>query len=166
MHPAAFDYVQRFATDEPISVVEIGARDVNGTTRVLFPNADWWGIDAQPGPKVDEVADGALWRPLAHVDLVVCTEVFEHTPNWREIVANVVHMLRPGGRAVFTCAGPGRAPHGLHCDDPLQPGYYANIDVDEMTRAMHAAGFTQTHVGQLGEDTQATGVAPLVRYEP
>lgn len=165
MHPAAYDYVKRFATDEPISVVEIGARNVNGTVRDHFPNADYWGIDAQPGPGVDEVADGALWRPLAHVDLVVCTEVFEHTRNWPAIVLNSIHMLRPGGRAVFTCAGPGRAPHGLHVDDPLQPGHYANVSVDQLRTAMLTAGYVDVEVEQLGDDTRATGIAPLVRYE-
>lgn len=154
MHPAAYDYVARYATDDTIDVVEIGSRDVNFTVRPLFPNARYHGIDAQPGPQVDEVADGATWQPPAPVDLVVCAEVFEHTPDWRNIVANIPAMLRPGGRAVFTMAGPGRPAHGVNIDDPLSPGHYANIEPAELEAAMAAAGFVGIEVDQAADDTR------------
>lgn len=154
------DYVARFATAEPVAVVEIGSRNVNGTARDQFPHASWHGIDAQTGPGVDEVADGATWQPPATVDLVVCTEVFEHTPNWRDIVVNTARMLRSGGRAVFTCAGPGRAPHGVHVDDPIRPGWYANVSIAELHAAMVDAGYVDVDVEQFGEDTRATGTKP------
>lgn len=167
MHAEAFRYVRTFATDAPIAIVEVGARNVNFTVRPLFPNADYWGIDAQPGPSVDEVADGALWRPLNPADLVICCEVFEHTPDWFDIVANVRHMLRSGGRAVFTCAGPGRPVHGVNIDDPLNPGHYANVSAAELEQAMRDAGFTEVDVDTArnrtcggGVDTRATGIAP------
>lgn len=161
MHPAAFDYVARFATDAPISIVEVGGRDVNGTTRVLFPAATWWAIDAQPGDGVNEVADGATWSHPTGVDLVVCTEVFEHTPRWRRIVSNIAtSILRPGGRVVLTMAGPGRAPHGLHADDPDQPGWYANITTDELAEALTAAGFVDVDVEQADDDTRGTALRP------
>lgn len=160
VHPEAFDYVAQFATYDAIDVVEIGARNVNGTARDHFPNADWWGVDAQSGDGVDEVADGASWLPGAPVDLVVCTEVFEHTPNWRNIVANTFRMLVSGGRVVFTCAGPGRAPHGVNIDDPIQPGWYRNISADELEEAMMLAGFAEIDVESFGEDTRATAVKP------
>lgn len=156
MHPAAYDYVARHATDDPITVVEVGARDVNYTIRPHFPNAAYHGIDAQPGPCVDEVADGATWQPPAPVDLVVCAEVFEHTPDWRNIAANIATMLRPGGRAVFTMAGPGRPPHGVNIDDPLHPGWYANIEPAELEAALVAAGFVDVEVDQLADDTRGT----------
>ena len=156
MHPAAYDYVARYATDDPIDLVEIGARNVNYTVRPLFPNARYHGIDAQPGECVDEVADGATWQPPEPVDLVICAEVFEHTPDWRAIVANVPAMLRPGGRAVFTMAGPGRPPHGVNIDDPLSPGHYANISVGELAEAMAVAGFAEVEVDQLVDDTRGT----------
>lgn len=160
MHPAAYDYVGRYATREPIQVVEVGSRDVNYSIRPLFPNARYWGIDAQDGPMVDEVADGAVWQPPEPVDLVVCAEVFEHTPSWRDIAANIYRMLRPGGRAVFTMAGPGRPAHGLNVDDPLHPGWYRNIETVELEEALDAAGFVGVQVEQLGDDVRGTGCAP------
>lgn len=160
MHDAAYEYVGQWATDRPIRVVEVGSRDVNFTVRPHFPRADYWGIDAQDGPMVDEVADGTTWQPEEPVDLVVCAEVFEHFPRWREIVTNVIDMLKPGGRAVFTCAGTGRGVHGLNVDDPLHPGWYRNVTLDEMYEAMHDAGFHNVEVNVLGEDTRGTGVRP------
>lgn len=158
MHDAAYAYVAQFATDDPISVVEVGARDVNGSVRPLFPNARYWGTDAQPGPGVDEVADGATWQPSEPVDLVVCTEVFEHTPAWREILANMVRMLRPGGRLVVTMAGPGRPVHGLHVDDPLVPGWYRNVEPHELSDALRSCGVEGFVVDVLGDDVRATAV--------
>lgn len=161
MHQEAYDYVARFASDDPLNVVEIGGRDVNGTVRSHFPAASWYAIDAQPGgPEVDEVADGAAWQPPTPVDLVVCTEVFEHTPDWRRIVTNIATMLAPGGRTILTMAGPGRPAHGVNIDDPLCPGWYANIDPDDLADAMHAAGLVAVEVDQQGDDVRATGVAP------
>lgn len=166
MHAEAYSFVSKHATDAPVAVVEVGSKNVNYTIRPLFPNADYWGIDAQPGPDVDEVADGATWRPLALADVVVCCEVFEHTPNWREIVANIRHMLRPGGRAIFTCAGPGRPVHGVNIDDPDQRGYYGNVSPDELHAALQEAGYASwfvEHVDNVtcggGIDTQAVATA-------
>lgn len=159
MHQAAFDYVARFATDRDMRGVDIGGRDVNGTTRHLFPGTSWWVIDAQEGgPEVDEVADGAEFTPDWPVDIVLCTEVFEHTPNWRDIVDNIHRILIPGGMTVLTMAGPGRAPHGVHADDPIQPGYYRNVSADELKEALTDAGFHHVEVDSLGEDTRAMAI--------
>jgi SAM-dependent methyltransferase len=157
MHEAAYNYVARFATDERLSVIEVGARNVNGTVRPLFPNADYWGIDAQPGINVDEVVDGATWQPGEPVDLVVCTEVFEHTPEWRAILANIGRMLRPGGRAVVTMAGPGRPVHGVNADDPLCRGWYQNVTTEELDEAFRAAGFVTWEVDALADDVRGWG---------
>lgn len=161
MHPDARDFVARYATTDPVTVIEIGGRDVNGGVRDLFPNATWWTIDAQDGPAVDEVANGATWKPAAPVDVVVCCEVFEHTPHWRAIVANIPRMLVPCGRAILTMAGPGRAPHGLHADDPDQPGWYANIAPDELVDALNDAAFSSFVVEDDADvsDLRAVAVA-------
>lgn len=147
MHPEAMQYVNRHAHGEPVTVVEIGSLDINGTVRGLFPGAVWHGIDVVDGPAVDEVADGATWQPEAPVDLVVSCEVFEHTEDWRAIIANAFAMLRPLGEIVVTAAGPDRFPHSAVDGGELRPGeYYANISVDELTDALVAAGFVDVDV--------------------
>lgn len=165
MHSEAFEYVGKFATRKKISIVEVGSKNVNYTVRPHFPAADYCGVDAQPGDCVDVVASGVDWQPDALVDMVICCEVFEHTPLWRQIVANAYHMLKPGGRAVFTCAGPGRYVHGVNIDDPDQRGYYGNVSMASLGDAMVEAGFIDVIIDEVpnvsmggGVDTQATGL--------
>lgn len=159
MHHEARQYVNRFGTAEPITVVEIGSLDINGTVRGCFPKAKWHGIDVVEGPAVDEVANGATWTPDEPVDLVVCCEVFEHTRDWRKIVANCANIVKPGGRVVFTAAGPTRLPHSAVDGGLLRDGeFYANIDPDDLAAAMSDAGFVDVQIDEHGPDVRATGV--------
>lgn len=168
MHRQARRYVARFATRTG-TIVELGSRDTSQMrVRDLFAGCSYVGVDASPGADVDIVVNAADWQPPAPVDVVVCCEVFEHSPLWREIIANAFAMLRPGGRAVFTCAGPGRAVHGVGHDDADSPGWYANLTAGELSAAMTSAGFTDVECAQVrhrstrqrGSDIQATGVRP------
>lgn len=170
MHDEAFQFVRRALAkiDPPMSVAEIGSRDVCGPrVRDLFPGTDYVGVDPVAGAGVDVVANGATWQPLSPVDAVVCCEVFEHTPNWPAIVANAFAMLRPGGAAIFTCAGPGRPEHGVNIDDPDQPGYYANVAPAELWAAMNGAGFARIEFegaqSYAGTDTYGLGWRPRTR---
>lgn len=169
MHDESRQYLSKWATTDEVRVIELGSRHTWGERiRDLFPNAHYYGIDAQPGEGVDEVANAATWLPDELVDIVISSEVFEHTPNWRDIVTNSFDMLKPGGRAVFTCAGPGRSIHGIVTDNPDDRNHYANVDRLELLYVMEAAGFDEvvtksvmhrsTELG--GTDTQGTGIRP------
>jgi Methyltransferase domain len=168
MHDESRDFIAQWATDAPLRVVELGSLHTWGEPiRGLFPNADYWGIDARDGDGVDEVANAATWQPSAPVDIVVCSEVFEHTPHWRDIIRNTYAMIGSGGRVVFTCAGPDRAVHGWN-DCPDEPGYYANVGPGELLDAMTDAGFVDVSVSTvphrsthlMGTDTRGTGLRP------
>lgn len=168
MHKEAYRYVSKFSTTTA-AVVELGSRNTYGARiRDLFDGCAYIGVDAVDGPDVDIVANAAEWQPDTPVDLVVCCELFEHSPRWREVVANSWQMLRPQGRAVFTCAGPGRAVHGVNHDDPDRPGWYRNVTAAEMRDAMTAAGYVDVEAAQVrhrsttlgGSDIHATGIRP------
>lgn len=167
MHDESRDYIARWSTKKAISVIELGSRHTWGEPiRGLFPNAVYFGVDAQEGEGVDEIANAATWQPSEPAALVVCSEVFEHTPRWSEIVVNSAAMLKPGGRAVFTCAGPGRAVHGW-TDNPDEPNYYCNLDPTALFASMTRAGFIEIETSMVkhstalgGTDTRGTGVRP------
>lgn len=159
MHNDARMYVDRFATADALSVIEIGSRNINGTVRDLFPNASWTGLDLYPGPCVDVVCDSEKWSPESPVDLVICCEVFEHAQRWTAMLFNAAKWLKPGGRIVVTCAGPDRPPHSHHDGGKLRKGeYYSNISADRMRQAMESCGFANVEAHQFGYDTQASGV--------
>jgi trans-aconitate methyltransferase len=159
MHVEAFDFVRRFATAQPLAVLDLGGRDVNGTARPLFPAADYTVVDLTPGSNVDIVGDAATWRSPDRYDLVVSTEVFEHTPDWRAICVTAHEQLLPGGRVVVTCAGPGRAPHSGVDGNALRGGeWYANLDAAGLRDALEAAGFVNVVVEIQGLDLRATAV--------
>jgi len=156
MHAEAFAFVKQFSNEYPIDVIEIGSRNINGTVRGLFPNARWTGLDLHPGPDVDVVCDMLDYTPPDSVDLIICCEVLEHAEQWKQMVSRAADWLKPGGRMIITCAGPGRLPHS-HIDGcQLRPGeYYGNVSVKELRDSTEADGLYVVICTQLRNDTQA-----------
>lgn len=161
MHKEAAQWVGRFASPDPLRVLDIGGRDINGSAMEHFPNADKTVLDIAPGPGVDVVADAATWIPDREYDMVIAAEVFEHTASWPEICKTAFAALRPGGEFVVTCAGPGRAPHSGHDGRGVRPGeYYGNVDPAYLGIALRLAGFANLLIDQAGEDVRAHAVKP------
>lgn len=154
MHDAARRFVRQHASTDYLLALECGARDVNGTVRDLFPNATWTGVDIGEGSGVDVVADFADYTHDRLVDLVVSTEVLEHTARWRDIVVAAARNLRGGGRFIVTAAGPGRAPHSAMDGGPVGDEHYENIDPDDLSCEL-ARRFSTSFVTTEGEDVQA-----------
>ena len=157
MHPAAKQYVKSVINPAEF-VVEVGSLDINGGLRDLLPHAHWYGIDVQDGPGVDEVADGVTWKPTGPVDLAICCEVFEHTPDWASIIKNMSSWLEPGGQMIITAAGPGRPKHsaidGKHV---LHPGeWYENISPARLASVLVECG-VHAVVTAARDDVYASG---------
>lgn len=157
MHDAVIDYVRQ-ATEglRPARVIDLGGRDVNGSPRHLFPDADYITVDVVAGPGVDVVADAATVE-LDPADLVLCTELLEHTQDGARIIANAWRLLRPGGVFVATMAGPGRAPHGAGGETHPPPGeWYRNVEPADLVEWLMAAGFQSFSTDRLRLDLRCT----------
>lgn len=152
MHPEALAWVAKHATTDPVSVLDLGGRNVNGSPRPLFPNATTYRcLDIVPGAGVDIVADAGTWQPDRAYDVVISTECFEHTDNWRDVIATAYAALTPGGLFICTAAGPGRPLHsGITGEFYVQlPGEtYGNIRPDHLDEALQAVGFIDITVEQ------------------
>lgn len=121
--------------------LDLGGADINGTARSLLPYARWTGLDIAPGPGVDIVTDATTWEPDRSFDVVVCTELLEHVPQWGQCIATAWKALRAGGTLILTCASTGRRPHGARGDmDPAPGEWYGNVPIDEL-RAVIACLF-------------------------
>jgi hypothetical protein len=85
----------------PLSVVDFGSYDVNGTYRGLFdhPGFTYTGVDLEEGPNVDLVMSSPSQVPLpdGSVDLVVSGQMLEHAPRFWEIFGEMARVLAPGG---------------------------------------------------------------------
>lgn len=160
MHTEVMDFVKTFATTDPVSVIEIGSRNINGTVRPLFPNAQYVGLDLHAGPDVDVVSNALEWTPDGLVDVVICCEVFEHTADWKEIVKRAAGWLKQNGSLIVTCAGPGRRPHSHHDGKLrlLRGEYYANVDANDLRECLKDSGLMPVACKTAGLDTQAVGI--------
>lgn len=147
MHTEAYRWVAGYASSDPLLVLDIGGRDINGSPRSLFPCADYTVLDIAAGPNVHIVADAATWPPDREYDLVLCCEVFEHTPAWPQICATALEACRPGGLLIATMAGPGREPHSGVDGGQLQPGeHYQNVEPGVLWQVLDAVGWRELTV--------------------
>lgn len=185
MHAPAYDYVGGFGSDEHLDILDLGGCNYGGypaqsrrqacpgthkeppqvpwSTRDLFPNARWTGLDKRQGPGVNIVADATRWDPQdRRWDMVLCTEVLEHEGNWALILMTAHRALTGGGRLIVTCAGPGRPAHSWTSADgrPGPDEHYANVDPSTLFHVLHLAGFRDIEVQWHGDDLYATALKP------
>lgn len=162
MHAEALAWVDAYRTDEPVSVLDIGGRNINGTPKPLFPNATTYTVlDIAPGDGVEIVADAATWEPDRRYDVVVCCEVFEHTDVWPAILRTAYRALVPGGVLIATMAGPGRAVHSAVDGGPhLYDGeHYGNVEAGDLEAELTAAGFCRVVVHEETSSHDVRAVA-------
>lgn len=118
------------------NVLEIGSYDVNGSIRSNFNfHSKYIGVDLIPGPSVDVVSKGHLFKSSNKFDIVLSIESFEHNIYWKETLSNMINLCSDDGIIIFTCATKGRLEHGTYRTDPMSsPGtslkdnsYYFNL---------------------------------------
>jgi SAM-dependent methyltransferase len=91
-------------------------------------------------------------------DTIICAEVFEHCARLALFLQRAYEALAPGGLLVFTCAAPGRKPHGANGEPYLPPGeYYHNPTENELRVALRH--FSEFHVIQFTKHADWFGVA-------
>jgi SAM-dependent methyltransferase len=149
MHAQALAfYLSHLADMEPLDVLEFGSCNLNGSVRDIYQARSWHGIDVAEGAGVDEVADAATWSSDRRFDIVICAEVFEHTPDWREIIDNARRHLVSGGMFLATCATACRPAHSAVDGGALRDGeHYANVELDELCDHMDRSGWSDYLAG-------------------
>lgn len=162
MHQQAYEWIEQHGTDQPVEVLDLGGRDVNGNPYDIWPKATRYAVlDIRDGPGVDFVADAGTWEPDQEYDVVVSAETFEHTANWAAICRTAYKALKPGGTFIVTTAGPGRPPHSaVDGMQRLLPGeHYANVPGFELKRVLTETGFRDIVVDTQSDPADTRSVA-------
>src|SRR5438093_11279486 len=103
-------------------VLEIGSADRNGSLRPIIESyhpREYVGIDVEPGPGVDWVAEAGQVADVFgedSFDLVVSTETLEHIRDWRGAVSNIKRVCRRGGVVLLTTRSIGFPYHAYPYD--------------------------------------------------
>jgi len=90
-------YVKKMAS--PV-VIEIGARNVNGSLRGVLPeHARYIGVDLAAAPNVDVVLEDPYKLPFedGSIDVVVSSSCFEHAEFFWESFLEIQRVLKPAG---------------------------------------------------------------------
>ena len=93
-------FFARYLTSSAPRILDVGARDVNGSLRSRAPmHATYIGVDIEAGPGVDQVLADPYVLPFddASFDAVVSSSCFEHTPFFWLAFLEQVRVLKPGG---------------------------------------------------------------------
>lgn len=161
MHHEAMQWVARAITQYDldqvgVEVLDLGGRDVNGTTEMLWAKPGrYYVVDLSPHPSVDIVGDAADLAIPERFDVVTSTECLEHTERAPEIVKKAREHLKPGGVFIATMAGPGRPEHGQHGEPrPGEDEFYRNVSPSDLQQWLMDAGFSTWQIDHTGLDVR------------
>jgi SAM-dependent methyltransferase len=122
MHESAFEKAELFRRvylapyeSQPLTVLDVGSAVVaegHPSNRQAMTNPNWRyvGLDIEAAPNVDVVvAEPYDWREVgdASVDVVTCSQVFEHTQFFWLTILEIGRVLKPGGLAFIVAPGSG-----------------------------------------------------------
>lgn len=164
MHRDALDWVsfsfQKNKKDQQnIKVLEFGSLDINGSVRSILQSISdlYIGVDMQQGAGVDVICNAVDFDSDTLFDVVVCCEVFEHTPEWRDIINNSYRLMCDGGLFIATMAGEGRFAHSAIDENPIREWeYYANVGAWELNRKLKM--FSQHEIDYISNDLRCWAI--------
>jgi len=147
-----------------VMALDCGSLDVNGCLRGFFTgkNTVYIGVDIVPGPNVNlvfKVHELPIIAPL--FDTVVSAEMLEHDEFWRESLARMYKVLKPGGLMAISCAGPTRHEHGTQRTSRgklygTSPDYYKNLSQQDIASALSVDDATFHKFETSGRGTEDT----------
>lgn len=151
MHDSVLAFVERATRDLPedIRVLDVGALDVNGSARGLFPKAATYvGIDLQDGPGVDFVEDAHNINLSldGFFDLILCLEMLEHDSAPWLTAAQIAAVGKPGALVLVSARGNGFPLHN-------EPDCFRFMEAG-MRAVLEAGGLV---VDRIDPDPQVSG---------
>lgn len=106
MHESSYNEMKRFADkyldrNKPLSIIEIGSLDVNGSYKPIFdvPGWNYTGLDLMEGKNVDIVADDPYRYPIADqsYDVVISGSTLEHVQDMHAFIREAKRIMKKDG---------------------------------------------------------------------
>jgi hypothetical protein len=154
-------------------VIDIGSLDINGGPHLLFKAARYVGVDLESGPNVNHVIPSQeIGLDSSQFDVVMSSECLEHNAFYRETLAQMSRLAKPGGLVVWSCAGLGRLEHGTSrsntvVDAPFVVAtgneYYQNVTAKMAKRSINHSGWFLTYKFFYNEESRDTYFVGLKR---
>lgn len=145
MHNEAWEFLENKSKElTPVSIIDIGGRNINGSARDLWPDAEYTALDRVKGDGVDIVADATTWKPTRFWEMGLCTEVFEHVSpsDYRKMLTVIASAINPGGTLLITCATHPREPHAADGTPGMPKSeFYRNVDPMDLAIALTETGW-------------------------
>lgn len=167
MHKAVEKFVENIKIRYPYyfqnsKILEVGSYYVNGSVRPFFKDCDYIGIDIGNGPGVDIVSRIEHFQSPGLFDVVISTEMMEHSSSWNVDLQKMYDLLKPNGALIVTAAGPGRPEHGTTKSEPWSSpftnDYYCNITKEMILSVLHPDQFISFYLEYLDTDIQLFGI--------
>jgi|SRR3972149_5763519 len=136
MHDNSMKIMKEFVKEYNIqkeTVVDVGAYDINGTYKSLFPKAKYIGVDTSLGPNVDIVMDSDKWKQLKDIDLVISGQTLEHVADRVSFMTSIFNVLKLGGLLCVIAPSAGEAHY--------YPIWTGNVSREQMVKYVSDAGF-------------------------
>ena len=138
-------------------VIDVGSYNHNGNLYDLFQYygpKKFVGVDFIAGKGVDVVCaaeDVVKTFGKESFDIVLSSELMEHTRNWREVISNLKQACRPGGTILLTTRSKGFLYHGY-------PHDYWRYELDDIRQI-----FSDCEICVLEKDSLDPGVFIFVK---
>lgn len=113
MHPNSYRLMREFVNgylikkkDIPLTILDIGSRDINGSYKPLFGCKNWTylGVDFEPGKNVDIILpDPHFWKDSIEnsiADVVISGQALEHMPHFWLVMKEIRRIMKTGA---LTC---------------------------------------------------------------
>jgi SAM-dependent methyltransferase len=147
MRTEVFDWVATQAKElKPKGpVLEVGALNVNGGVRDLFPQKGYVGLDLVEGDGVDRVGnilDECSPELAGSFNTVVCCETLEHVTDPRLAIKRMNQYTQPGGLFIGTWV--------LHFPIHHEPDYW-RATPEGFHLLLEAAGYRSIKVATQGK---------------
>jgi len=104
LHKFVKDSLRSFDTSTPTSVLDVGCGSLPYKS-FSGPEWIWTGLDVEGNPLADiwvATTDKTWDLPSESFDLVLCTEVLEHSKYPENILTEIHRVLKPGGKLILT----------------------------------------------------------------